>query len=83
MGCYTPVLQDVTLSPTRDQKKNVKSRQLARAEDAEEWIKDGDGMEWMHGQNSMIGRLVSTPDSDDEQDDVVRIGVAWSCDQGT
>jgi len=83
VGCYTPVLQGVTLSPAHDQKKNVKSCQLARAEDAKEWIKDGDGMEWMHGQNSMIGQLVSTPDSDDEQDDVVRIGVVQSHDQGT
>jgi len=45
----------VKLSPARDQRQSVKSRWLARAKDAEEWIADGDGMEWMHSQNGVIG----------------------------
>ncbi len=54
-----------------------------KAKDAKEWITDGDGMEWRHSPNGVIGRLVSTPDSEDEQDDAARIGVMWSHDQNT
>ncbi len=57
------------------------ARRQRKAEDADIWIKSKDGItEKMTGPNGVYVRYVSTSPPESEQDDAVRIGVAWSRD---
>ncbi len=59
----------VTCAPARDQWQYAKSRRLAKAEDAEEWIKSEDGVvERMTRPNGVYVRYVSAPADNIEQD---------------
>ncbi len=53
--------------PAPHDRQTAKRKQ--KAEGAEEWIANGDGMEWMHGLNGVYGCLVSTSLPDKGLDD--------------